>query len=122
MAERSASAGAPGELDEFQLLIGAIADYAIFRLDSEGRVASWNLGAQRIKGYAGDEIIGQHFSRFYTEADRAAGLPALALSQAAEHGAYSAEGWRRRKDGTLFWGQMAINAIHDGEGRVIGFA
>ena len=104
------------------LLIDAVVDYAIFMLDPLGNVVSWNLGAQRIKGYERWEIVGQHFSRFYTDADRAAGLPARALARAAEAGKYEMEGWRRRKDGTRFWANVVITAIRDEAGELIGFA
>jgi PAS domain S-box-containing protein len=107
---------------QLRLLIGSVVDYALIMLDANGIVASWNTGAERIKGYAAEEIIGHHFSRFYTEADRAAGLPAKALSHAAEHGAFSSEGWRRRKDGVLFWARVSMDAIHDEQGRLVGFA
>src|SRR3954470_19268158 len=86
----------------YRLLVDAITDYAIYMLDTEGRVSSWNPGAQRFKGYEASEIIGQHFSQFYTEEDRAAGVPALALKTAAEEGRFEREGWRVRKDGTQF--------------------
>ena len=88
---------------QFQTLIGGVIDYALFMLDPNGLVVNWNAGAERIKGYSADEIIGQHFSRFYTDRDRAAGLPARALHIATQEGRYEAEGWRVRKDGTLFW-------------------
>ena len=87
----------------FQLLVDAVTDYAIYMLDPTGIVASWNPGAQRFKGYAASEIIGEHFSRFYTEEDRASGLPQRALETAAREGKFEAEGWRVRKDGTRFW-------------------
>lgn len=103
------------------LLIQAVVDFAIYMLDPEGRVMSWNLGAERIKGYSADEIIGQHFSRFYTAEDRAAGIPERALRTAAESGRFSAEGWRCRKDGSHFWALVVIDAIHQ-DGELIGFA
>ena len=86
------------DASRFELLVNAVTDYAIYMLDPEGFVTSWNSGAQKIKGYAEAEIIGRHFSRFYTEADRAAGLPARALATAGREGRYEAEGWRLRKD------------------------
>src|ERR1700755_2664711 len=84
-------------------------DHAIFMLDTEGRIQSWNPGAERIKGYTAGEIIGEHFSRFYTQEDRAAGVPEIALRQAAEEGRFHAEGWRVRKDGKRFWAMVVID-------------
>jgi PAS domain S-box-containing protein len=97
----------------FRLLVEAVVDYAIFLLGPDGRVLTWNLGAQRIKGYAADEIIGQHFSRFYTDEDREAGRPRFLLGQAAEYGRFEDEGWRVRKDGTRFWADVVITALRD---------
>jgi PAS domain S-box-containing protein len=105
----------------FRLLVEGVADYALYMLDPEGIVTSWNIGGQRIKGYLPQEIVGQHFSRFYTPADRANGKPARALSIAREHGRYEEEGWRVRKDGSFFWASIVIDAIKEG-GRLIGFA
>ena len=96
-------------------------DYAIYMLDPQGRVVSWNPGAERIKGYSADEIIGQHFSRFYTETERAAGVPAQALKTAAETGRFATEAWRVRKDGTRFWAAVVIDPIHK-DGKLVGFA
>ncbi len=107
---------------QFRTLIGGVTDYALFMLDPNGLVVNWNSGAERIKGYSADEIIGQHFSRFYTDRDRAAGLPARALQVAAQEGRYEAEGWRVRKDGSLFWANAIIDRIADENGAVIGFA
>lgn len=106
----------------FQLLVDAVKDYAIYLLDPEGYVTSWNTGAQRFKGYAADEILGQHFSRFYTEEDRAAGLPRRALHIAATEGKFEDEGWRVRKDGTRFWTSVLIDPVLDTDGKLIGFA
>jgi len=106
----------------FHLLVDAVTDYAIFMLDAHGIVSSWNRGAERIKGYAPEEIVGQHFSRFYTEEDRVAGVPAKALSTAALTGKFEAEGWRVRKGGKRFWASVIINAVHDAEGHLVGFA
>jgi PAS domain S-box-containing protein len=106
----------------FHLLIDAVTDYAIFMLDTLGNVVSWNPGAERIKGYSSAEIIGQHFSRFYTEDDRQKGLPQTALATAERTGKYEAEGWRCRKDGTTFMASVVINAIRDPSGRLLGFA
>src|SRR6201992_3094047 len=105
----------------FRLLVEGVADYALFMLDPSGTVTSWNIGAQRIKGYAPEEILGQHFSRFYTETDRANGKPSRALRTAREQGRYEEEGWRVRKDGTFFWASVVIDPIHE-DGRLIGFA
>jgi PAS domain S-box-containing protein len=112
----------PGGDSRFELLVNAINDYAIYLLDREGFVASWNAGAQRFKGYTADEIIGQHFSRFYTEEDRANGLPQRALDTAASEGTFEAEGWRIRKDGTRFWTSVVIDPVIDESGALIGFA
>ena len=104
-----------------QLFIDAVTDYAIFTLDAQGYVTSWNSGAQRIKGYAAHEILGQHFSRFYTEADRANGKPQRALQIAREQGRYEEDGWRVRKDGTFFWASVVIDPIYE-DGELVGFA
>jgi PAS domain S-box-containing protein len=108
--------------DVFRLLVQSVVDYAIFMLDPKGRVTNWNAGAQRIKGYAPEEIIGKHFSRFYTPEDREAGVPDKALRLASETGRFEAEGWRVRKDGTRFWASVVIDAIRDKDGELIGFA
>lgn len=97
----------------FRLLVEAVVDYAIFLLGPDGRVLTWNLGARRIKGYAADEIIGSHFSRFYTPDDREAGRPQFLLQQAAEHGRFEDEGWRVRSDGTRFWADVVITALRE---------
>ncbi|MES2184062.1 MAG: PAS domain S-box protein [Pseudomonadota bacterium] len=110
------------ELQRFQVLVSAIRDYAIYMLDPEGHVVSWNLGAQRFKGYTADEIIGHHFSQFYTQQDRETGVPALALKTAEAEGKYEAEGWRVRKDGALFWANVIIDPIRAEDGRLLGFA
>ena len=106
----------------FQLLVNAVTDYALYMLDREGYVATWNPGARRFKGYEPEEIIGQHFSRFFTEEDRAAGLPERALRTAATEGKFETEGWRLRKDGTRMWVHAVIDPIVDDKGEVIGFA
>jgi PAS domain S-box-containing protein len=106
----------------FRLLVNGVTDYALYMLDPTGSVTNWNAGAQRIKGYRPDEIIGQHFSRFYTNADQAAGRPARALRLALESGRYEEEGWRVRKDGTFFWASVVIDPIRDDENRFVGFA
>ncbi|MCW1407468.1 PAS domain S-box protein [Rhizobium sp. 1AS11] len=112
-------------LDEegrFRLLVDAITDYAIYMLNPEGIVTSWNTGAQRFKGYKPPEILGEHFSRFYLEEDRAAGLPARALATAAQHGRFEGEGWRQRKDGSRFWAHVIIDPIRRPSGELIGYA
>jgi PAS domain S-box-containing protein len=108
--------------ERFRLLIQGVTDYAIYMLDPDGRVTNWNVGAERIKGYLADEILGEHFSRFYTEEDRAAGLPNIALETAAREGRFEREGWRVRKDGTQFWANVVIDAVRDAQGNLIGFA
>src|SRR2546430_15116356 len=105
----------------FRLLVEGVADYALYMLDPSGVVTSWNIGGQRIKGYSPAEIIGQHFSRFYTEVDRANGKPLRALLIAREQGRYEEEGWRVRKDGTFFWASVIIDPIYE-EGELVGFA
>jgi PAS domain S-box-containing protein len=111
------------EAGRYQLLIEAVTDYAIYMLDPTGIVTSWNPGAQRFKGYGPAEIIGQHFSRFYTEEDQKAGRPARALEIAKREGKFENEGWRVRKDGTRFWAYVVIDAIrHPSSGEVVGFA
>jgi PAS domain S-box-containing protein len=106
----------------FRLLVAGVTDYALYMLDPSGIVTSWNAGGQRIKGYAAEEIIGQHFSRFYSEADRANGRPAQALEAAEKCGRYEEEGWRVRKDGSFFWASVVIDVIRDDSGRLLGFA
>src|SRR5438309_5059988 len=106
----------------FRILVQGVTDYAIFMLDPEGRVRSWNPGAERIKGYSADDIIGQHFSLFYTPEDCEAGIPQRALASAGETGRYESEGWRVRKDGSRIWANAVIDAIHDETGKLIGFA
>src|SRR5262249_375707 len=107
--------------DLHELLIRSVVDYAICMLDPEGYVVSWNPGAEHVKGYSAQEIIGQHFSRFYTEEDRAAGIPGQALKQAAETGRFTIEAWRIRKDATRFWAAVVIDPVFDG-GKLVGFA
>jgi PAS domain S-box-containing protein len=106
----------------FRILVQGVTDYAIFMLDPEGKVTNWNTGAQHIKGYTADEIVGQHFSRFYTPEDREAGVPRKALQTAEREGRFAAEGWRQRKDGTRFWANVVIDAIRDENGALLGFA
>src|SRR5579872_3351559 len=106
----------------YRLMVEAITDYAIYMLDPSGVVTSWNSGAERFKGYAADEIIGQHFSVFYTDEDRAAGAPAKALATAERDGRFEREGWRVRKDGARFWAHVVIDPIWGDDGALIGFA
>ena len=108
--------------DAFRLLVQSVVDYAIFMLDAEGHVTNWNPGAERIKGYKPKEIVGQHFSRFYTPEDRENGVPKKALETARKTGRYEAEGWRMRKDGTRFWASVVIDAVRGEDGEVLGFA
>ena len=112
-----------GGLDRsaYEQLVQSVVDYAIFMLDPEGHVSSWNPGAERIKGYTADEIIGEHFSRFYTPEDRDAGLPEHVLKQAAVEGRFVAEGWRVRKDGSHFWAAVVVDPIRQGD-KLVGFA
>ncbi|KAA0955014.1 PAS domain-containing sensor histidine kinase [Pseudomonas sp. ANT_H12B] len=106
----------------FRLLIDAVIDYAIYMIDLDGIITSWNSGARRFKGYEEAEILGQHFSRFYTEEDRLAGLPQRALDTAIREGRFEGEGWRIRKDGTRFWSHVVIDPIVDPSGKLLGFA
>jgi PAS domain S-box-containing protein len=108
--------------EQFRLLVQGVTDYAIYLLTPAGNVASWNAGAQRIKGYTPEEIIGEHFSRFYTEEDRKAGLPHAALKTAVREGRFEREGWRVRKDGTTFFANVVIDAIYNPDGSLLGFA
>ena len=108
--------------ERFRLLVESVTDYAIFMLEPDGRVASWNAGAQRMKGFSAADIIGRHFSAFYTAEDIAAGKPRHELEQAAADGRASDEGWRIRKDGSRFWAAVVISAMRDEQGRLIGFA
>ncbi len=106
----------------YRMLIEAVTDYAIYMLDPNGIVSSWNPGARRFKGYETSEIVGEHFSRFYTEADRATGLPQRALEVAAREGKFENEGWRVRKDGTHFWAYVIIDPIRNESGGIVGYA
>jgi PAS domain S-box-containing protein len=108
--------------EQFRLLVSTVRDYAIFLLDNDGRVVSWNPGAERIKGYTAEEILGESFTRFYQPADIAAGVPIAALRQAAETGRYAGHGWRVRKDGTRFYAHVVIAALRDASGNMRGFA
>lgn len=106
----------------FRLLVEAVQDYAIFMLDPEGRVSSWNIGAERLKGYKASEIIGRHFSEFYPELDKQAGKPQRELETATREGRLEDEGWRLRQDGSRFWANVVITALKDADGRLRGFA
>ncbi|MBL0403938.1 PAS domain S-box protein [Microvirga aerilata] len=123
LSERKKAQDALKESEErFRLLVQGVTDYAIYMLDPTGHVTNWNAGAQRIKGYQPDEILGQHFSRFYTQEDLATELPRRALETAAREGKFEAEGWRIRKDGTRFWASVVIDPINNDQGELIGFA
>ena len=115
-------ARAPETTDSFRLLVEGVRDYAIFMLDGAGRVLSWNTGAQRMKGYRADEIVGKHFSCFYPPEAVEAGKPARLLALAARDGRVEDEGWRVRQDGSRFWADVTITALRDPDGSVIGFA
>ena len=107
---------------EFQRLVEGVVDYAIYMLDPGGYISTWNAGAERAKGYGRDEIVGQHFSKFFTPEDQTAGLPQRALEVAAREGRFEQEGWRIRKDGKRFWANAVIDAVRDRSGELIGFA
>ena len=102
----------------YRILVDAVVDYAIYMLDPSGIVTSWNSGAQRLKGYLEQEIVGQHYSRFYTDEDGQAGLPQRALAIAEREGEFESEGWRLRKDGTRFWAHVVIDPIRDASRRI----
>jgi len=112
----------PTDESALQHLVDALTDHAIFMLDPEGRVASWNAGAERVKGYTREEILGEHFSRFFPLDARRKGLPERLLEEARVHGRVESEGWRVRKDGSRFWTMAALHAIKDAKGKLIGFA
>ena len=109
-------------LAEYRQLVSSVRDYAIFMLDPAGHIRSWNRGAEQLKGYAEDEVIGRHFSLFYTDADRIREHPASELRIAAREGRYEEEGWRIRKDGSQFWASVTITAMRDDDGRLTGYA
>jgi PAS domain S-box-containing protein len=119
---RAAEAELRASEERFRLLVQSVTDYAIYMLDPEGRVSSWNAGAERFKGYSADEIMGEHFSRFYTEEDLEADIPRIALETATREGRFEAEGWRIRKDGSRFWASVIIDPIRNEEGELLGFA
>lgn len=110
------------DAQRFELLVTGVRDHAIYMLDMRGYVVSWNVGAQRLTGYTATEIIGKHFSLFYTDEDRAAGLPDRALHRALEVGKFEGEGWRVRKDGMHFWASVVVDPIRDMSGELVGFA
>ena len=121
-AAREAERQALHSSAQFAILVQSIKEYAIYMMDNAGHIISWNGGAERIKGYSRDEIIGRHFSRFYTEADRKSGLPTKALRQAVVEGKFEGEGWRVRKDGSQFWASVVIHPIYGSSRTLIGFA
>ena len=122
-AELTASAAKLEDTERrFRLLVEGVTDYAIFMLDPGGHIINWNPGAERTKGYKREEILGRHFSTFYTEEDKAEGIPAKALLIAGQTGKFEAEGWRVRKDASKFWASVVINAIRDAKGEIVGFA
>ncbi|WP_313537049.1 EAL domain-containing protein [Sphingomonas sp.] len=121
IARRARAAIAASER-QFSILAKGISDCALYMLDPQGRVANWNTGAARLKGYAEDEVVGSDFARFYTPEDRAAGAAEAALATATGEGKFTGEGWRVRKDGTRFWAHVTIERIQDDEGRALGFA
>jgi PAS domain S-box-containing protein len=108
--------------ERFRLLVESVKDYAIFMLDRNGVVATWNIGAERIKGYRAHEIIGSHFSRFYPEEDVRAGKCEMELERAVRTGVCEDEGWRIRKDGTRFWANVVITHLRGPDGETVGFA
>src|SRR5437879_401766 len=125
MAEMNSitTVGAPAELDGiYKLLVESVRDYAIFALDAKGYIATWNAGAERIKGYTPGEIIGKHFSTFYTAEDKLARKPERELEVATAVGRVEDEGWRVRRDGTRFWANVVITALRDSSGALVGFA
>ena len=107
--------------EHFRLLVAGVREHAIFLLDAEGNVLTWNAGAEAIKGYREDEIVGQHFSRFYPPEDIAAGKPAQELKITRATGQYREEGWRVRKDGSLFWASVTLSAVREPSGEISGF-
>ncbi|PZQ63601.1 MAG: hybrid sensor histidine kinase/response regulator [Phenylobacterium zucineum] len=121
-AEREVQQALAESERRFRMLVEGVTDYAIFMLDPNGMVTNWNRGAERIKGYDASEIVGRHFSVFYTDEDRIRGAPAGALRDAVEHGRFEVEGWRVRQDGNLFWASVIIDPIYETDGTLVGFA
>ena len=121
LVEQAERAARPGD-EQFRLLVSRVADLAIYLIDPGGRVMSWNAGAERIKGYRAEEIVGREFAQLYTPEDRAAGRPQQALARAAAAGHFESEGWRLRKDGSRFWAEVALTALRDDSGALTGFA
>src|SRR5438552_1025580 len=130
---RDDAGAAPGKLrlaysslheseERFRLMVEGVRDYAIFMLDPEGYVVTWNRGAERIKGWRADEILGQHFSSFYPPDALGRGWPQHELAVARREGRFEDEGWRVRKDGTRFWANVVITALFDPKGQLRGFA
>src|SRR5690348_9924890 len=107
--------------ERFRPVVEWVKDYAIFMLDPQGNIVSWNNGAERIKGYKGSEILGQHFSVLYTPEERENGAPEKALRAAARDGRFEAQGWRVRKDGSRFWADVVLTALHDPQSRLVAF-
>src|SRR5438045_520314 len=106
----------------FRRLVEQTRDYAVFVLDPKGHIATWNLGARRIKGYTREEIVGRHYSNFFTPEDVEAGKPWEALAQARRDGHYETEGWRVRKDGSRFWARVLLTPVYDDAGKLRGYA
>ena len=113
--------GSTPEIESFDHVVGQVLDYAIIRLDTDGTIQTWNLGAERVKGYPAEEAIGRSFEMFYPEDDRRRGLPQKLLAEATEKGHVEHEGWRVRKDGSRFWGDVVITALHDDSGNLTGY-
>ena len=122
LAKEETSDQQPASESLFHKMLDEVRDYAIILLDAEGYITEWNKGAQQIKGYKASEIIGKRFEIFYTEGDRATGLPNHLLKLATMQGSVSHEGWRIRKNGTKFWGSVVITAMHDENDKLIGFS
>ena len=122
MERKERSEASTSNEGRYRMLVEAVTDYAIYTLDPNGIITTWNPGARRFKGYEEAEILGESFSRFYTDEDRKAGLPRRALETAEREGKFESEGWRVRKDGTKFWAYVVIDPIRDSTGTLIGFA